>query len=137
MRIVNKSRKIISIAGEPLLPGKSMELPEGYDKHPSIVDYIKDGMLADAAKASTGSEAEAGGVSDEEKARIAEEAIARYKAEQEALAAAQAEKDAEIKAVNKMKKEELITKAMGMGVEVLDSDGVDAIRTKILERLNQ
>lgn len=137
MRIVNKSRKIISIAGEPLLPGKSMELPEGYDKHPSIVDYMAEGMLVDAAKASTDSGTGVGGISDEEKAKIAEEAVAKYKAEQEAIAAAQAEKDAEIKAVNKMKKEELITKAVGMGIEVSDSDTADAIKGKILDQLNQ
>lgn len=135
MRVVNKSRKIISIAGEPLLPGKSMELPEGYDTHPSIVDYLDNGTLVDAAKAS--STAGCGGLSDEEREKIATEAVAKYKAEQEALAAAQAEKDAEIKAVNKMKKEELITKAVGMGIEVSDSDTADAIKGKILDQLNQ
>lgn len=135
MRVVNKSRKIISIAGEPLLPGKSMELPEGYDKHPSIVDYLGNGTLVDAAKAS--SAAGSGGLSDEEREKIAEEAVAKYKAEQEALAAAQAEKDAEIKAVNKMKKDELASKAIGMGIEISDSDTADNIKAKILEQLNQ
>lgn len=137
MRVVNKSRKIISIAGEPLLPGKSMELPEGYDQHPSIVDYISNGMLVDAVKANADNGTGAAGISDEEKAKIAEEAIAKYIAEQEALKAAQAERDAEIKAVNKMKKEELITKAVGMDIEISDSDTTDAIKGKILEQLNR
>lgn len=137
MKVINKSRKIIAIAGEPLLPGNDMELPEGYDKHPSIEDYLKSGVLVDAAKASTGNSEASGGLSDEERAKIAEEAVAKYKAEQEALAAAQAEKDAEIKAVNKMKKEELIMKAVGMGIEVSDSDTADAIKGKILDQLNQ
>lgn len=137
MKVINKSRKIIAIAGEALLPGKNMELPEGYDKHPSIADYLKSGMLVDASKASTVGGDVSGGLSDEERARIAEEAVAKYKEEQAALAAAQAEKDAEIKAVNKMKKEELISKAFGMGIEILDSDTAENIKAKILERLNQ
>lgn len=137
MKVINKSRKIIAIAGEPLLPGNDMELPEGYDKHPSIEDYLKSGVLADAAKASAGNGETAGGLSDEEKAKIAEDAIAQYKAEQAALAAAQAEKEAEIKAVNKMKKDELASKAIGMGIEVSDSDTAEIIKGKILDRLNQ
>lgn len=40
MKIVNKSRKIISIGDEPLLPGKKMELPKGMEEHPSIIDYL-------------------------------------------------------------------------------------------------
>lgn len=135
MRVVNKSRKIISIAGETLLPGKSMELPEGYDKHPSIADYFSNGTLVDAAKASA--VAGVGGISDEERERIAAEAIAKYKAEQEALSSGKAEKDAEIKAVSKMKKDELVSKALGMGIEISDSDTADNIRAKILEQLNQ
>ena len=41
MKIINKSRKIISIGGMALLPGKTMELPKGVEKHPSILDYLK------------------------------------------------------------------------------------------------
>lgn len=137
MKVINKSRKIIAIAGEPLLPGNDMELPEGYDKHPSIVDYIKSGVLSDAAKASVGNSEAASGLSDFERAKIAEDAIARYKAEQEAIARAQAEKKAEIEAVKSMKKDELLTKAVGMGLEVADDDKVDALREKIIAALNQ
>ncbi len=137
MKVINKSRKIIAIAGEPLLPGNDMELPEGYDKHPSIVDYLKSGVLADVAKVNVGSDNAVGGLSDEERAKIAEDAINQYKAEQEALAAAQAKKNAEIKAVNKMKKDELASKALGMGIEVSDSDSADIIKDKILKQLGQ
>ena len=31
MKIINKSRKIIGINGEPLLPGADLELPEGME----------------------------------------------------------------------------------------------------------
>ncbi len=137
MKVINKSRKIIAIAGEPLLPGNDMELPKGYDKHPSIVDYLKSGVLADATKASVGNGEAASGLSDEERAKIANEAIAKYKAEQEAIARAQAEKKAEIGAVKSMKKDELLTKAAGMGVEVADDDKVDALKEKIIAALNQ
>lgn len=138
MKVINKSRKIIAIAGEPLLPGNDMELPEGYDKHPSIVDYLKSGVLADTAKANIGNGDAVSGMSDEERAKIAEDAINQYKAEQEALAAAQAKKEADIKSVKSMKKkEDLILKAMGMGIEVSDSDSADIIKEKILDQLDQ
>lgn len=135
MRVINKSRKIIAINGEPLLPGNNMVLPEGMENHPSVKSYLAKGSLVDAANPEPiGS---TGGISDDERARIAEEAIAKYKAEQEAAAKDQAEKEAEVKAVNKMKKEELITKAMGMGIEISDSETADAIKSKILDQLNQ
>ena len=93
MKVINKSRKIIGINGEPLLPGMDMELESGAEKHPVIADYLKKGILVDAKNAVA---ADNDGISDFEKARIAEEAINKYKKEQEALAAAQAEKEAEI-----------------------------------------
>ena len=47
MRVINRSRKIIAINGEPFLPGTEMELPEGMEVHPSVLDYLKKGVLAD------------------------------------------------------------------------------------------
>lgn len=134
MKIINKSRKIIGINGEPLLPGASMELSDGAEKHPSIADYLKKGIVVDAAN----DNGPAGtGLSDFEKARIAEEAIANYKKEQEAIEAAKAEKEAEIKAVQSMKKQELLTKAAGMGLEVEDDDTVDVLKEKIVAALDK
>ena len=88
------------------------------------------GVIVDADKvtASAGS-----GFSDIEKAQIAEAAIAQYKAEQ----ALQAEKEAAIKAVKSMKKDELLTKAAGMGIEVEDGETADSIKEKVLAALNQ
>ena len=108
MKVINKSRKIISILGEPFLPGKAMDLPVEIEKHPAIIDYMTKGVIVDADKvtASAGT-----GFSDLEKAKIAEAAIAQYKAEQ-------AEKETAIKAIKAMKKDELLTKAAGMGIEV-------------------
>lgn len=134
MKVTNKSRKIIAINGEPLLPGTDMELPEGFQKHPAIIDYLEKGILVDSVKAVASSE---NGISDFERAKIAEEAIARYKEEQAAIAAAQAEKEAEIKAVQSMKKPELLTKAAGMGLEVKDDDTVEILKEKILAVLNK
>lgn len=134
MKVINKSRKIISIAGEPFLPGKDMELPAGLENHPAIKDYMAKGIIVDAEKVVATAGA---GLSDLERAKIAEEAIAQYKAEQEALATAQAEKEAEIKAVKAMKKDELLTKATGMGIEVEDGETADSVREKVLAALNQ
>lgn len=135
MKIINKSRKIIGINGEPLLPGADMELASGAENHPVIADYFKKGILADAKNSSAAVDKD--GISDFEKARIAEEAIAKYKKEQEALAAAQAEREAEIKAVQSMKKPELLTKAAGMGLEVKDDDTVEILKEKILAVLGK
>jgi hypothetical protein len=135
MKIINKSRKIIGINGEPLLPGKDMVLPDGMEKNPCVADYLAKGIVADADKDTQNTAAD--GVSDFERAKIAEDAIAKYKAEQEALAAAQAEKEAEINAVKGMKKAALLKKAAGMEIEVKDDDTEETVREKILAALEQ
>jgi hypothetical protein len=135
MKIINKSRKIIGINGEPLLPGKDMVLPDGMEKNPCVADYLAKGIVADADKDTQNTAAD--GVSDFERAKIAEDAIAKYKAEQEALAVAQAEKEAEINAVKGMKKAALLKKAAGMEIEVKDDDTEETVREKILAALEQ
>ena len=134
MKIINTSRKIIGINGEPLLPGADLELPEGMENHPVISYYLEKGIVADSQNVSV---EEKTGIGDLERARIEEEAIARYKAEQENAAKAAAAKEAEIKAVKAMKKDELLTKAAGMGLEVKDDDTVDALKEKIVAELSK
>lgn len=131
MKIINKSRKIIGINGEPLLPGADLELPEGMETHPVISYYLQKGIVVDSQNASA---EEKTGISDLEKARIEEEAIAKYKAEQEKAAKT---KEAEIKAVKTMKKDDLLTKAVGMGLEVTDDDTVDTLKEKIVAELSK
>lgn len=131
MKIINKSRKIIGINGEPLLPGADLELPEGMETHPVISYYLQKGIVVDSQNVSA---EEKTGISDLEKARIEEEAIAKYKAEQEKAAKT---KGAEIKAVKTMKKDDLLTKAVGMGLEVTDDDTVDTLKEKIVAELSK
>lgn len=131
MKIINKSRKIIGINGEPLLPGADLELPEGMETHPVISYYLQKGIVVDSQNVSA---EEKTGISDLEKARIEEEAIAKYKAEQEKAAKT---KEAEIKAVKTMKKDDLLTKAVGMGLEVTDDDTVDTLKEKIVTELSK
>ena len=128
MKIINKSRKI---NGEPLLPGADLELPEGMETHPVISYYLQKGIVVDSQNVSA---EEKTGISDLEKARIEEEAIAKYKAEQEKAAKT---KEAEIKAVKTMKKDDLLTKAVGMGLEVTDDDTVDTLKEKIVAELSK
>lgn len=135
MKIINKSRKIIGINGEPLLPGAELELPDGMENHPVIAYYLEKGIVADSQNAST--EQEKAGISDLERARIEEAAIAKYKAEQEKAAKAAADKEAEIKAVNSMRKDELLNKAAGMGLEVNDDDKVETLKEKIIAELSK
>lgn len=131
MKIINKSRKIIGINGEPLLPGADLELPEGMETHPVISYYLQKGIVVDSQNVSA---EEKTGISDLEKARIEEEAIAKYKAEQEKAAKT---KEAEIKAVKTMKKDDLLTKAVGMGLEVTDDDTVDTLKEKIVAEFSK
>lgn len=131
MKIINKSRKIIGINGEPLLPGADLELPEGMETHPVISYYLQKGIVVDSQNVSA---EEKTGISDLEKARIEEEAIAKYKAEHEKAAKT---KEAEIKAVKTMKKDDLLTKAVGMGLEVTDDDTVDTLKEKIVAELSK
>lgn len=134
MKIINKSRKIIGINGEPLLPGADLELPEGMETHPVIAYYLEKGIIADAENVPSDGNT---GISDLERARIEEEAIAKYKAEQESTTKAAAAKEAEIKAVKAMKKDDLCTKAAGMGLEVKDDDTVETLREKIVAELSK
>lgn len=136
MKIINKSRKIIGINEEPLLPGAELELPDGMENHPVIAYYLERGIVADSQNASV-EKVNSGIISDLEKARIEEEAIARYKAEQEKAEKAAAAKEAEIKAVGSMKKDELLTKAAGMGLEVSDDDKVETLKEKIIAELSK
>lgn len=131
MKIINKSRKIIGINGEPLIPGADLELPEGMETHPVISYYLEKGIVVDSQNVSA---EENTGISDLDRARIEEEAIAKYKAEQEKAAKA---KEAEIKAVKTMKKDDLLTKAVGMGLEVTDDDTVDTLKEKIVAELSK
>ncbi len=134
MKIINKSRKIIGINGEPLLPGADLELSEGMETHPVISYYLQKGIVVDSQNVSA---EEKTGISDLERAHIEEEAIAKYKAEQEKAAKAAASKEAEIKAVKTMKKDDLLTKAVGMGLEVTDDDTVDTLKEKIVAELSK
>lgn len=135
MKVINKSHKIIGIGGEPLLPGRTMELTGGQQENPVIAGFLKSGTLADASKDVPGSMP--GGISDFERQRIADEAVAKYKKEQEELASAQAERQAEAREVKNMKKDELLKKAAVMGLDVRDDDTVDTLKEKILAVLNQ
>lgn len=131
MKVINKSRKIIGINGEPLLPGADIELLAGQETHPVIKYYLDMGILVDVENTS----ASADNISDLEKAKIAEAAIAEYKAQQEAIAA-KAEREAEIKAVKTMKKEELQLKAATLGLAVADDIKAEELKAQILEALN-
>ena len=109
MKIINKSRKIIGINGEPLLPGADLELPEGMETHPVISYYLEKGIVVDSQNVSA---EENTGISDLDRARIEEEAIAKYKAEQEKAAKAK-------------------------GLEVTDDDTVDTLKEKIVAELSK
>lgn len=128
MKVINKSRKIIGIDGEPLLPGNDITLKDGFESHPIIQDYLEKGILANVENITALSAENV--LNDMEREKIEAEAIAKYKAEQEAKAN-------EIKAVKAMKKDELLKKAISMEIEVKDDDTAEAIREQILTAIEQ
>ena len=128
MKVINKSRKIIGIAGEPLLPGNKITLKDGLESHPTIQDYLKKGILANVENITALSTESVLNAAEREK--IEAEAISKYKAEQEAKAN-------EIKSVKAMKKDELLKKAISMEIEVKDDDTAEAIREQILNAIGQ
>lgn len=136
MRVINKSRKIIAIGREPFLPGTNMELPEGMEKHPVIIDYLKRGMIAEEGSGIAPS-CVTDTISDVERKKIAEDAIAQYKAAQIAAGDESARREEERKAVKGMSKDGLITKAIGMGLEVNDSDTAPVLRERIIAALSE
>ncbi len=136
MRVINKSRKIISIGREPFLPGTELELPEGMESHPAIMDYLKKGVIVEAGSGITPS-CIISEISEAQKREIAEEAIAQYKAVQEAAGQKNEKREEELKAIKAMNKDGLITKAIGMGIEVNDSDTAPVLREKITAVLSK
>lgn len=141
MRVINVSKKIIGINGDPLLPGESLELPDGYEGKRAIQHYADMGYLADADISVASASSAVSALTDEEKERIREEAVAEYKAqlaaEEKARQAAEAEKTAAIKEVKAMKKDDLAIKAAAMGLDVSDSDTAEVLRNKILAALGE
>ncbi len=135
MRIVNSSRKVIGIQGKTLLPGEKLTLKQGEEQHPMIQFYLKQGILSDAdseRKISFDSN-----IHQAEREKIEKEAIERYKKEQAEYQEAKEKKEAEIKAIQGMKKKELVKKALGMGIEVQDSDTEEILKEKIIQEMNK
>ena len=135
MKIINKSRKIIGINGEPLLPGADLELPEGMETHPVISYYLEKGIVVDSQNVSA---EENTGISDLDRARIEEEAIAKYKAEQEKAAKAKVREKvtADGKKFQKML-EDLNKLEVRIGIQqgVGSEDGVDLVDIAMFNEL--
>lgn len=112
MKIFNKSRKIVGINGNALLPQKEMEIADKMREHPVIKHYLKKGVVEERK------------AEENKKPKNTDENTSDSK-----------EKDAELKSVKAMRKDELFSKALGMGLEVNDDDTVDVLREKIIKAL--
>lgn len=135
MKVTNISRKVISILGKTLLPGEELRLENGDENNPNIQFYLKNKILS--MKGATASGSAPSAISDAEREKIAREAVEKYKQEQEEYSKKAEEKENEIKAVRSMKKkEDLIKKAIGLGLEFADSDSADVLKEKIIHALN-
>lgn len=135
MKVTNISRKVISILGKTLLPGEDLRLENGDENNPNIQFYLKNKILSMNGAAADVSATSA--ISSGEREKIAREAVEKYKQEQEEYRKKAEEKENEIKAVKGMKKKEnLIKKAIGLGLEFADSDSADVLKEKIIHALN-
>lgn len=135
MKVTNISRKVISILGKTLLPGEDLRLENGDENNPNIQFYLKNKILSMNGAAADVSATSA--ISSGEREKIAREAVEKYKQEQEEYRKKAEEKENEIKAVKGMKKkEDLIKKAIGLGLEFADSDSADVLKEKIIHALN-
>lgn len=136
MRVTNISRKIISIFGKTLLPGENVKLDNIDESNPTIQFYLQTKVLA-VGNTET-AQPKGPDIGDAEREKIAREAVERYKQQQEEHAKKAEEKENEIKAVKGMKKkDDLIKKAIGLGLEFADSDSADMLKEKIIHALNE
>lgn len=135
MRVTNISRKIISIFGKTLLPGENVKLDNVDESNPTIQFYLQTKVLA--AGNAEAAQPKGPDIGNAEREKIAREAVEKYKQEQEEYRKKAEEKENEIKAVKGMKKkEDLIKKAIGLGLEFADSDSADMLKEKIIHALN-
>lgn len=112
MKIFNKSRKIIGINGNALLPEETMEISDKMKNHPIINHYLNKKVIIECGE----------GKSNDVKPVNANTTDSK-------------EKETEIKAVKSMKKDELFSKAISMGLEIEDDDTVDILKEKIISAL--
>ncbi len=135
MRVTNISRKIISIFGKTLLPGENVKLDNVDESHPTIQFYLQTKVLA--VGNTEAAQMKGSDIGEAEREKIAREAVEKYKQEQEEYRKKAEEKENEIKAVKGIKKkEDLIKKAIGLGLEFADSDSADVLKEKIIHALN-
>lgn len=136
MRVTNISRKIISIFGKTLLPGENVKLDNVDESNPTIQFYLQTKVLA--VGNAEAAQPKGPDIGDAEREKIAREAVEKYKQEQgEYRKKAEARED-EIRAVKGMKKkDDLIKKAIGLGLEFADSDSADMLKEKIIHALNE
>lgn len=132
----NVSNKIVGGLGESFLPGTSILYTEELKAHPTISFYLSQGILKltdDTSK----EEMENDGISDEEKKRIAKEAIAAYQKQQEADAAKERQIEESIAAIKKMKKADLEAKAVELGVALTGSDTNEQLQEKLIAKVRE
>lgn len=133
----NVSNKIVGGLGESFLPGTSIEYTEELKTHPTISFYLNQGILKLTDGASKEEETESEGVSDEERKRIAEEAVAAYQKQQEEAAAKEHQIEETIAAIKKMKKADLEAKAVELGVTLTGSDTNEQLQEKLISKVRE
>lgn len=129
----NVSTKIIGGLGDAFLPGTTVPYTEDLKKHPTVRFYIEKKILKLVDHEQESEEVQDATISDEERKRIAEEAIAEYKKQ---LAENEAKKEA-VAAIKSMKKAELETKAVELGVELTGSETVEQLKEKLISRISE
>lgn len=134
----NVSNKIIGGLGESILPGDSILYTDELRRHPAVKFYLSHKILKLTDDAKVEDAEEAPGVSDEEKRRIAQEAVAAYQKELEEKERRERLRQEEILEIKKMKKKsDLEAKAVELGVELTGSDTNEQLQEKLIARVQQ
>lgn len=128
MHITNQSRKVIGIAGEPLLPGDTKEIPEEYINHPSIQEYVKKGVVSTDQVVTAPFVIHE--ISDAKKEEIEKAAIARYLAEQQTK-----QTQSETGTIKSTKKSESSKKAKPVEATVTNESTEDQLEEKDIQEL--
>lgn len=134
----NVSNKIIGGLGGSLLPGDIIPYTDKLREHPTVEFYLSHKILRLTDGAEGEGAAEDPGVSDEEKRRIAQEAVAAYQKELEEREQRERRRQETILEIKKMKKKsELEAKAVELGVELTGSDTNEQLQEKLIAKVQQ
>lgn len=131
----NVSTKIIGGLGEAFLPGTAVLYTEELERHPVVKFYISKKILKVSDSEAMEDESPKDRIAEEEKARIAQEAVDAYRKQMEEEEARKDYRRGKLTAIKAMKKAELEEEAVKFGVELTGSETCDQLRDMLIAQI--